>query len=163
MLHLILQVAPFCYAVILHVFRYTSLELDNVTEAVKELTISGLFLGCHALSASLARRDVMKYQAATSVVIACQFYFAYTMWLQHVYGTENAYVSLTGKCFIVTGSNTGIGYETVKSLLKMNATVVMACRSKERAEEARNTLLKTSRVAPSKVLIVDSPVSVNRS
>ncbi|KAG8916473.1 hypothetical protein FRC02_003808 [Tulasnella sp. 418] len=43
---------------------------------------------------------------------------------------------LTGKAMIVTGGNTGIGRETVKALLKKNAKVYMASRSKERAERA---------------------------
>ncbi|EPQ54653.1 NAD P-binding protein [Gloeophyllum trabeum ATCC 11539] len=43
---------------------------------------------------------------------------------------------LTGKVMIVTGSNTGIGKETVKALLNHNAKVYMACRSKTKAEAA---------------------------
>lgn len=43
---------------------------------------------------------------------------------------------LTGKVMIVTGGNTGIGYETIKALLNKNARVYMASRSKAKAEEA---------------------------
>lgn len=85
--------------------------------------------------------------------MVCQYYFAYVLWQEHVYGTENSYVNLSGKCFIITGSNTGIGYETAKSLLKLNGTVVLACRSKDRAQEARSKLLKETSVAPSKVFL----------
>ncbi|KAH8800583.1 NAD(P)-binding protein [Flagelloscypha sp. PMI_526] len=43
---------------------------------------------------------------------------------------------LTGKVFIVTGANTGIGYETVKSLLKKNARVYAAARSPTKGRDA---------------------------
>ncbi|KAJ3407473.1 hypothetical protein CcCBS67573_g00587 [Chytriomyces confervae] len=43
---------------------------------------------------------------------------------------------LTGRVFVVTGGNTGIGYETCLQLAKKNATIVMASRSEERAAGA---------------------------
>ncbi|KAJ7501838.1 NAD-P-binding protein [Mycena galericulata] len=43
---------------------------------------------------------------------------------------------LTGKITLVTGGNTGIGYETVKQLLLKNAKVYLAARSPERAAAA---------------------------
>ena len=42
-------------------------------------------------------------------------------------------VSLNGKVAIVTGSNTGLGYETVKAISFMGAHAIIACRSEERA------------------------------
>ena len=36
---------------------------------------------------------------------------------------------------IVTGGNTGIGYETAKAIARMGARVIIACRSEERAKE----------------------------
>ena len=41
---------------------------------------------------------------------------------------------LSGKVVVVTGGNTGIGYETAKGLVKLGAHTFIACRSKERAE-----------------------------
>ncbi|KAJ7679478.1 NAD-P-binding protein [Mycena polygramma] len=43
---------------------------------------------------------------------------------------------LSGKIIIVTGGNTGIGYETVKQLLLKNAKVYLAARSPEKAAAA---------------------------
>jgi NAD(P)-dependent dehydrogenase (short-subunit alcohol dehydrogenase family) len=40
---------------------------------------------------------------------------------------------LTGKVIIVTGANSGLGFEATKVFAKNNATVVMACRNLERA------------------------------
>jgi len=43
----------------------------------------------------------------------------------------------TGRLAIVTGANTGIGYETARMLALRGATVVLACRSVDKAEAAR--------------------------
>ncbi len=43
---------------------------------------------------------------------------------------------LTGKTAIVTGANSGIGYETARALVRKNAVVILACRSQERGEAA---------------------------
>ncbi|KAF7303594.1 NAD(P)-binding protein [Mycena indigotica] len=47
---------------------------------------------------------------------------------------------LTGQVILVTGGNSGIGFETVKALLAHNAKVYLAARSKSKATEAINAL-----------------------
>src|SRR5215831_14273323 len=42
----------------------------------------------------------------------------------------------TGKCFIVTGANTGIGFEVSRVLAARGARVLLACRDKAKAEAA---------------------------
>jgi NAD(P)-dependent dehydrogenase (short-subunit alcohol dehydrogenase family) len=42
----------------------------------------------------------------------------------------------SGRMAIVTGANTGIGFETAAALVAKNATVVMACRNRQKAEDA---------------------------
>ncbi len=49
-------------------------------------------------------------------------------------------VDLSGKVAIVTGGNTGIGYELVKGLAEMGAHTIMASRSEERATAVRGLL-----------------------
>ena len=46
------------------------------------------------------------------------------------------YPDLTGKIALVTGCNTGIGYESAKALLKQNATVIFANRNEEKTKAA---------------------------
>ncbi|MDP2275861.1 MAG: SDR family NAD(P)-dependent oxidoreductase [Archangium sp.] len=46
-------------------------------------------------------------------------------------------VDLSGKTMLVTGANTGLGLATVKTLTKLGATVVMACRDLKRGNAAR--------------------------
>ncbi|KAJ7114942.1 NAD-P-binding protein [Mycena epipterygia] len=55
---------------------------------------------------------------------------------------------LSGKIILVTGGNSGIGYETVKVLLLKNATVYLAARSPAKAKEAISQLeVETSKRA----------------
>jgi NAD(P)-dependent dehydrogenase (short-subunit alcohol dehydrogenase family) len=47
---------------------------------------------------------------------------------------------LTGFTALVTGANSGIGYETVRALSDHGAHVVMGCRNEEKARKARDRL-----------------------
>ncbi|KAH8893648.1 NAD(P)-binding protein [Thozetella sp. PMI_491] len=50
--------------------------------------------------------------------------------------TEKDVPSQAGRVFIVTGGNSGVGFELCKMLYPTGAKLYMACRSKERAEKA---------------------------
>jgi NAD(P)-dependent dehydrogenase (short-subunit alcohol dehydrogenase family) len=58
---------------------------------------------------------------------------------------------LTGKTIIVTGANTGLGFESVKVFAQNGANVVMACRSIEKGEVARKKIV---RLYPSSIIQV---------
>lgn len=47
----------------------------------------------------------------------------------------------TGRIAIVTGSNSGTGFEATKALARKGAHVIMACRNLEKAEAAKNEIL----------------------
>jgi len=51
--------------------------------------------------------------------------------------------SQRGKVAIITGANSGIGYQTAFELAKKDAVVVLACRDMRKAEEAKNKILAT--------------------
>jgi NAD(P)-dependent dehydrogenase (short-subunit alcohol dehydrogenase family) len=47
----------------------------------------------------------------------------------------------TGKTVFITGANTGLGYEAAKVLAGKNARVILGCRSKDKAQQARESIL----------------------
>ena len=49
-------------------------------------------------------------------------------------------IDLTNKTYIVTGANSGLGLETTKYLLYLNATVIMACRNINKALNAEKEI-----------------------
>jgi NAD(P)-dependent dehydrogenase (short-subunit alcohol dehydrogenase family) len=56
---------------------------------------------------------------------------------------------------VITGANAGLGFETALALARGGACVVMACRSPERAEQARSDLLARVPAARAAILPLD--------
>jgi len=54
-----------------------------------------------------------------------------------------------GRLALITGANSGLGLESARALLARGATVLLACRSLERAEAARQALLAEGEAVPS--------------
>jgi len=50
----------------------------------------------------------------------------------------------SGRLALITGASSGLGLETARALLARGATVILGCRSRERAERARSELLPTA-------------------
>lgn len=50
-------------------------------------------------------------------------------------------INLSGKLAIVTGANSGIGFEAARKLVSLGAHVVLACRSQSRGEEAMKKII----------------------
>jgi saccharopine dehydrogenase-like NADP-dependent oxidoreductase len=54
-------------------------------------------------------------------------------------------VDLTNKVIVVTGANTGIGYETALDLARRGGRVILACRDLESANKAAEKIRKQTR------------------
>jgi len=61
----------------------------------------------------------------------------------------------TGKIAIVTGANSGLGYETALGLAKVGYKVVMASRNREKLEKARDKILKKVSNAQLDIMLLD--------
>lgn len=61
-----------------------------------------------------------------------------------------------GKIAIVTGANSGIGYETALGLAKKQAEVILACRNLDKALEAQQRILKDCPTAQLEIMQLDA-------
>ncbi|CEL56397.1 hypothetical protein RSOLAG1IB_07783 [Rhizoctonia solani AG-1 IB] len=51
---------------------------------------------------------------------------------------------LSSKLAIVTGANSGIGFEAAHALAQMGAHVILACRNRSRAEDAKKRIIEST-------------------
>ena len=63
--------------------------------------------------------------------------------------------SQNGKTIIVTGANTGLGYETTITLAEKNAKVIMACRNLTKAKTAKNKIIEQISEADLEIMEID--------
>lgn len=69
--------------------------------------------------------------------------------------TFNSIPDLQGKTIIVTGGNSGLGYESVKAFAQKGADVVLACRNPEKGEKAKNEIMQTKPKGQIQVMVID--------
>jgi len=62
---------------------------------------------------------------------------------------------LSGKYIIVTGGNSGLGFEAIKALSNKNAHIILACRNLSKGEKAKSDILKQSPKADINVMELD--------
>jgi NAD(P)-dependent dehydrogenase (short-subunit alcohol dehydrogenase family) len=54
--------------------------------------------------------------------------------------TEHDVKNQAGKCFVVTGANTGLGFETARVLASKGARVLLACRNTGKGQDAKRRI-----------------------
>jgi hypothetical protein len=69
--------------------------------------------------------------------------------------TTNDIPNLAGKIAIVTGANSGLGYETTKALAGKGAHVILACRNSQRGEVAAGEIRSQFPTASLEVMTLD--------
>ncbi len=72
------------------------------------------------------------------------------------YWTLSKALDQTGRIAIVTGANTGIGYETALALAGKGATTILACRNLEKAKAAKNKILDIHKQGKIEVRQIDT-------
>ena len=139
------------YVIILFFFRLSVKEVNSLTTGILEISLSGI------IALAGWNTDILPSHLQDLVLVCVSLtalYFAYRMNRMHVAGIKYIEVRLDGNVYIVTGSNTGIGYETARSIVAMGGTVVLACRSVDRAKEAKERILSSTRCSSTKVHVL---------
>ena len=133
------------YAISLKSFLISVNEDDNIIQTSCELGLSFLLVACAWL-----------YTSQGLCVFACVLSSSFSLYLyrRYVSGKKYRTVNLEGKVYIVTGSNTGIGFETAKQLVEMGATVILACRTPDKAREAKDLILSQTKCPVTRVIVI---------
>jgi len=63
--------------------------------------------------------------------------------------------NMVGKVAVITGANSGIGFETARGVAQLGATVVMVCRDEARGSAARDAVAKVDGGAVPVLLLAD--------
>jgi NAD(P)-dependent dehydrogenase (short-subunit alcohol dehydrogenase family) len=69
--------------------------------------------------------------------------------------TQNDIPNLTGRVIIVTGANSGIGFEAAKELARKGAQTILACRSMDKAQTALDQILAEIPTAKAEIMQLD--------
>ena len=67
----------------------------------------------------------------------------------------NSIPSQEGRIVLITGANSGLGFNTAQVLLAKGATVILGCRTLEKAEISRQKLLDKTDCGKIDVLEID--------
>ena len=92
--------------------------------------------------------------------------FGTSTMLRQLPSTQQQQTQQSKKLAIVTGSNTGIGYETAKTLVvDYGWEVILACRSKDKAIQARNKIIEElgsgTAFAAGRCVVLDCPLDLS--
>ncbi len=69
--------------------------------------------------------------------------------------TETGKINMSGKACMVTGANSGLGYQISLILAEMGGTVVLVCRNKHKGEEARKRMVAATGNERVELLVAD--------
>jgi NAD(P)-dependent dehydrogenase (short-subunit alcohol dehydrogenase family) len=91
---------------------------------------------------------------AQIIIAATALCFAYRMKQYYVSGTKFKSIKLDSKVYIITGSNTGLGFETALQIVTMGGTVILACRSVDKGKSAQKRIIQDTKCSPTKVFVL---------
>lgn len=138
------------YSVILAGFRHSTYEslgaLDTLRDLLQYATMVYLSTSLNtAIGIRLGEgKNPMAVVMLNLGITASVARICAQTYIKYVRGVKPRPVNIRGKVYVVTGCNTGIGLETAKQLAQMGGSIVMACRSPEKAAAAREEVLRAA-------------------
>lgn len=141
------------YSIALNCFRYSVYEDHGMVETGMDLVINASPLAIALLMEKFCSDEIICNVCSVCLVLICMALYVRS-YRRAVVGIMFDFVDLTGKVYIVTGSNTGIGFSTAQELARMGATVVLACRSKDKAMAARAAIIDETKCSEGQVLFI---------
>lgn len=95
-----------------------------------------LLLGAAVVAALLALGAPPALAAAVAALVVYRAYRSAFGYAVRPFPFDDEAAGLRGRVAVVTGANKGVGLATARGLARLGATVVVACRSRERGERA---------------------------
>lgn len=138
-----LGVVAFGYIFGLFAFQNTFLEWPEVQPHILLLLVCSL--AALAAPAALQAQDLwseLHVRITAWVLDAAVIVAGYRFMVRGPAYCHLEHGDLHGKTYVITGCNTGIGYETAKTLAAAGATVVFACRSEDKARASMRKVLE---------------------
>lgn len=102
--------------------------------------LTDLFDNVITVEVSYSASTVQQQACNLSAICSLRGKITMSNHLMHPWAEKNV-PDQTGKTFVITGANSGIGYAAAYALAKKNAKIVMACRNTNKAETAKQAIL----------------------
>ena len=150
----VVSIGAAIYSIAMAVFRHSVYEdkgfMDTAKDVLQYVILAVLSVRAKQITGGHSTVKTLYHLAIT----ISTFRLVRATYAKYVVGKEYTKIRVDNKVYIITGCNTGIGYETAKALLEMGGTVIMACRSVDKAEEARSRLLEATGVTEDKAVVL---------
>mmetsp|Transcript_29172 Transcript_29172/g.29524 ORF Transcript_29172/g.29524 Transcript_29172/m.29524 type:complete len:382 (+) Transcript_29172:56-1201(+) len=136
------------YSGLLSFFRHVNFEGRGAVDTFGELVLNSAGVVV-VLAVNRESLPLCISLGVASVLLAIRSYRKY------VRGKTFHKMDLSGKVFIVTGSNTGIGLETANELVSLGGTVILACRSVSKANKAKEEIIQRTFCSSKNVIVME--------
>ena len=132
--------------------RHTALRCRDSTKAHKDSNMEELFhTACSPKSSTImypktnSRRELFQQtkQQVSSLILASLLTGEKSVFAQEVVVSE----PFKMKTIVITGANSGIGFEACKRLITKGHTIILACRSMDKAQDAISRIQQDEAVA----------------